>query len=62
LSKKIYRISIKNIYPDENNPRAYHVYEKAGFSPAANFKPLKGVFEGKATHLMVKHLQADEPL
>lgn len=44
------------IDPDENNPRARHVYEKAGFVLVGDFKSLKRYWEfsGDKTYLMVK--------
>jgi RimJ/RimL family protein N-acetyltransferase len=54
------------IDPDENNPKAQHVYAKAGFEHVGNYlthteiindqKTFFGVFNGHTTHLMVKHL------
>jgi len=44
------------IDPDENNPRAQHVYEKAGFQVVGNFLALGGAFKGQKTSLMVKKL------
>lgn len=43
------------IDPDESNPRAKHVYEKAGFVEVGNFDIQKGFFEGHKSYLMVKH-------
>jgi RimJ/RimL family protein N-acetyltransferase len=47
------------IDPDVNNPRAEHVYEKAGFVCVGNFKSAKKYwdFTGEATLLMVKKLK-----
>ena len=45
------------IDPDENNPRATRVYNKAGFEPAGTFKVDKGFFEGNQSLLMVKRLK-----
>ncbi|MDF2577305.1 MAG: hypothetical protein K0S74_789 [Chlamydiales bacterium] len=42
------------IDPDEKNPRAQHVYTKAGFQLVGDFIPEKGVFSGQKTCLMVK--------
>ena len=42
------------IDPSEQNPRAKHVYEKAGFNMVGNFEMDMGVFKGEQTHLMVK--------
>jgi RimJ/RimL family protein N-acetyltransferase len=42
------------IDPDENNPRAKHVYEKAGFNLVGDFIMNNGVFSGQKTSLMVK--------
>lgn len=44
------------IDPSEHNPRARHVYEKAGFKMVGNFEMDTGVFKGEQTHLMVKRL------
>ncbi|MBN8827357.1 MAG: GNAT family N-acetyltransferase [Sphingobacteriia bacterium] len=44
------------IDPDENNPKAKHVYKKAGFKEVANFAFEKGVFEGNKASLMMKKL------
>ncbi len=44
------------IDPDENNPRAKHVYEKAGFQLVGDFTMERGVFSGKKTYLMVKKI------
>lgn len=41
------------IDPDDKNPRAAHVYEKAGFKDVGVFKPDKGAFVGQKTLLMV---------
>jgi RimJ/RimL family protein N-acetyltransferase len=42
------------IDPDERNPRAKHVYEKAGFEHVGDFvMDGEGVFNGHKTHLMV---------
>lgn len=44
------------IDPDTNNPRAKHVYEKAGFKLVGDFKSEKSYWEftGEKTYLMVK--------
>ncbi|MBS0289042.1 MAG: GNAT family N-acetyltransferase [Proteobacteria bacterium] len=42
------------IDPDENNPRAKHVYEKAGFKHVSEYYPTEGAFIGDKTLLMVK--------
>lgn len=42
------------IDPDESNPRAAHVYEKAGFKFVEKFSVEKGVFKGQNSWLMVK--------
>jgi RimJ/RimL family protein N-acetyltransferase len=42
------------IDPDEHNPRAKHVYAKAGFKSVGEFFMEKGVFQGQKTYLMVK--------
>lgn len=42
------------IDPDENNPRAQYVYEKAGFEYVGKFYVDKGYYLGKASHLMIK--------
>lgn len=46
------------IDPDDNNPRAKHVYEKAGFRLVGEFKNEKKYwdFNDKKTYLMVKQL------
>lgn len=45
------------IDPDENNPRAKHVYEKAGFKLVGDFDVCGGVFKGSKSYLMVKKLK-----
>ncbi len=47
------------IDPDENNPRAKHVYEKAGFKPIGDFDMSLGFFKGHKSLLMVKKLLPD---
>lgn len=44
------------IDPDENNPRAKHVYQKAGFHTVGNYTMGSGFFEGQKSWLMVKKL------
>jgi RimJ/RimL family protein N-acetyltransferase len=44
------------IDPDPNNPRAKHVYAKAGFNRVGDFIMERGVFKGQKTYLMVKTL------
>lgn len=44
------------IDPDTNNPKAFHVYEKAGFKRVGNYRMQGGVFKGQQTYLMVKKL------
>jgi len=44
------------IDPDVNNPRAQHVYEKAGFKTVAEFDMTGGFFKGHKSLLMVKKL------
>lgn len=41
------------IDPNENNPRAKHVYEKAGFKSVGEYATKEGVFKGQKTFLMV---------
>lgn len=43
------------IDPDVNNPRAIHVYTKAGFHLVGNFTMESGVFKDQQTLLMVKN-------
>lgn len=45
------------IDPDENNPRAQHVYEKAGFKIIGKAIPQKGYFIGSKSFIMVKKLE-----
>jgi RimJ/RimL family protein N-acetyltransferase len=47
------------IDPDMNNPRAIHVYAKAGFERVATFEPTRGVFIGQPALLMVKRYGED---
>jgi len=42
--------------PFENNPRARHVYEKAGFNEVGNYDVQHGVFKNNVSHLMVMKL------
>lgn len=42
------------IDPDNNNPRAIHVYENAGFSLVGDYTMQSGVFKDQITLLMVK--------
>lgn len=42
------------IDPDENNPRAKHVYAKAGFVEVGDFDVQEGFFDGQKSYLMVK--------
>lgn len=44
------------IDPDESNPKAKHVYEKAGFQQVGEFIMKSGAFAGHKTELMVKSL------
>lgn len=44
------------IDPAEHNPRAQHVYEKAGFKMIGDYEVNIGVFKGEQTYLMVKKL------
>lgn len=44
------------IDPDENNPKAIHVYEKAGFQMVGDYEPTKGAFIGQKSFLMIKRL------
>ena len=44
------------IDPDVNNPRATHVYEKAGFKRVGDFKVDDGYFSGHHSLLMVKKI------
>ncbi len=44
------------IEPDEGNPRAKHVYGKAGFEEIGKFEMKDGFFEGNQTYLMVKRI------
>jgi RimJ/RimL family protein N-acetyltransferase len=42
------------IDPDENNPRAKHVYSKAGFEQVGEYDVQDGAFKGSVNYLMVK--------
>ncbi|MDN3509554.1 MAG: GNAT family N-acetyltransferase [Candidatus Neptunochlamydia sp.] len=42
------------IDPDENNPRAKHVYEKAGFNHIGEYEPTEGAFIGHTNLFMIK--------
>lgn len=42
------------IDPDENNPRAQHVYEKAGFHLVGDYIPKVGAFIDQRSYLMVR--------
>lgn len=44
------------IDPNENNPRAQHVYTKAGFNSVGSYAMEGGFFDGEKTFLMVKRL------
>lgn len=44
------------IDPDQNNPRAKHVYEKAGFKEVGEYDPQAGAFIGQTSYLMVKQI------
>lgn len=44
------------IDPDQNNPKAQRVYEKAGFVDVGDYQPTKGAFVGQTTRLMLKQL------
>lgn len=44
------------IDPDEKNPKAKHVYEKAGFELVGGYQKKTGTFKGQYTHLLVKYL------
>ncbi len=47
------------IDPDVNNPRAKHVYEKAGFEFISDFVlEGSGCFSGRKTHFLVKRLRS----
>lgn len=42
------------IDPDENNPRAIHVYAKAGFKLVGEYSPQEGAFVGSTSLLMIQ--------
>jgi predicted acetyltransferase len=44
------------IDPGKNNPRAIHVYKKAGFKMVGSFISTEGVFKEQQSYLMVKHI------
>lgn len=44
------------IDPDENNPRAIRVYNKAGFTKVGQYQATQGAFIGHNSDLMVKKL------
>ena len=44
------------IDPEENNPRAKHVYIKARFEQVGEFDVQSGIFKGNANHLMVRKI------
>ena len=44
------------IDPNENNPRAKHVYEKAGFEAVGEYNMCQGFFTGSTSSLMVKKI------
>lgn len=44
------------IDPDPNNPRAIHVYAKAGFEQVGEYKVTSGAFKGSMSSLMVKKI------
>lgn len=44
------------IDPDANNPRACHVYGKAGFQYVGDYNVQAGAFVGHISHLMVRKL------
>lgn len=50
------RVDTFFIDPDDHNPRAQHVYEKAGFKLVGDYLPKKGAFINKKTLLMVKKI------
>lgn len=47
------------IDPDENNPRAKHVYSKAGFKLVGEFDVQSGAFKGGVSSLMVKKISRE---
>lgn len=42
--------------PDQNNPRAEHVYAKAGFERVGQYNPQAGAFIGQISYLMIKKI------
>lgn len=44
------------IDPDQNNPRAKHVYHNAGFNEVGDYNPQAGAFIGQTSYLMVKNI------
>jgi RimJ/RimL family protein N-acetyltransferase len=44
------------IDPSQNNPKARHVYSKAGFIQVGDFTMESGFFTGDVTHLMIKKI------
>jgi len=46
------------IDPDKNNPRAIHVYEKAGFKMGGNFIATEGAFKEQTSYLMLKKMSS----
>lgn len=44
------------IDPGEHNPRAKHVYEKAGFNPVGEYVTKEGYFIGNKSYIMIKKL------
>jgi len=44
------------IDPEENNPRAKHVYSKAGFEQVGEFDVQSGIFKSNVNHLMVRKI------
>lgn len=44
------------IDPAETNPKAIHVYEKAGFHKVNTYTPQEGEFAGKVHYVMIKDL------
>lgn len=44
------------IDPDEHNPKAIHVYKKAGFTKVGGYQPNQGAFIGRSNDLMIKKL------
>lgn len=44
------------IDPNQNNPRAKHVYDKAGFVWVGGYEAKEGAFDKETLHLMVKKI------